>query len=150
MAYTTDAQLDLEFGASNVTTWADIDNDGNATTIANRKANAIADADAMIDAYLLDGPYEVPFTATIPIVIQKASTLLAGYNLYMARGITDADPAKNEMKWAEDKAMKIIHMILGGKLRLNKDRSTKRISRPAAASDYDSDENTITVFEERL
>lgn len=91
MAYITRDDIELEFGAGNVSKWADTDNDGVKATIAAKIAAIIADADDEVDARLSGGRYTVPFTGTAPRLINRAARLIAGVLLRRARGADDPD-----------------------------------------------------------
>lgn len=90
MAYSATTDIDLFYGSGNVTAWADINQDANATTIANRKAEAIAVADDEIDDVLRTTPLSgsLPLS-TVPTTIKDLSRKLAGLWLYESRGSYD-------------------------------------------------------------
>ena len=93
--YSTDDQIDDVFGAVNVTSWSDMDNDGNAATITARKDRARVVAKARIDGVLRDTHYGVPpvnSAGTTPVTIVDLEARLAGVWLYESRGVVDFDP----------------------------------------------------------
>lgn len=92
--YSTDDQIEDIFGATNATAWADMDNDGDATKIANRKDRARVVAKARIDDVLRDTAYGVPIQSaagTVPVTIVDLEARLAGVWLYENRGVVDFD-----------------------------------------------------------
>jgi len=95
MAYCTRADIEGLVGRANVATWADRDNDQDAETVDDNVTDAIATADARIDGTFQDGPYSIPFAATVPQLVKDWSRKLAAVELYRARGFRDEgdDPA---------------------------------------------------------
>lgn len=79
------------FGASNVTKWADVDNDANAHTISRRVEWALKRATDDVNDRLRGGPYEVPFDAPYPGAVIDACARLAGVLLYDSRGAQDSE-----------------------------------------------------------
>jgi len=93
--YCTDGDIDDAFGNQNVTTWSDLDNDGNAVTIAARKDRARVVSKAKIDDVLRDTHYTLPITnqaGVTPVGIVDLEARLAGIWLYESRGVTDFHP----------------------------------------------------------
>lgn len=94
MAYATEAGIALIFGTNNLNVWCDLDADGNAATIAARKAQAILVADAQInDLAKLTGYKILLITdagATSTTVADQANRL-AGLWLYEGRGALDSN-----------------------------------------------------------
>jgi hypothetical protein len=90
-------QADIEkiFGASNVSGeggWADMDNDNDSTKIANRIAQAIQEADEIIDGRLRGTAYKIPLVTAsggTPTLVTLLSAALAGLWLYDPRGAID-------------------------------------------------------------
>ncbi|MFZ5832444.1 MAG: phage protein Gp36 family protein [Planctomycetota bacterium] len=94
MSYSTDNDLDLEFGAANITRWADLDNDGNSTKIAARKAWAHARAQTEIDSLLRESRYRLPLAdanGDTPDLIAQVAAMIAGVMLYEGRGTRSID-----------------------------------------------------------
>lgn len=129
MAYCVQADIEKIWGANNVSSatggsWADMDNDGDATKISNRIAQAISHADEIINARLRGTPYKLDLTtaaAATPTLVTQLSAVLAGIWLYDSRGSTDVGDAGVEhaqafwKKWAYG----ILEEIASGKLRLD-------------------------------
>ena len=95
--------IDQIFGTTNVTRWADLDCDANATKIANRKTQAIVVACEEIDDYLRNTPYRIPAqtaAAATPASIAELAATLAGIWLYEARGAQDFQEGKPYHRYA--------------------------------------------------
>lgn len=119
MAYTDRDGLGLIAGATNITKYADRDNDANSSTITETITDAIAWADAMIDGMFRGGPYVVPFT-TVPAQVEDWSRRLAVFKLYQARGTQDeADDLAGQFRAGYDDAMKEMRMYASGSLRFD-------------------------------
>lgn len=111
------------FGTKNVNLWADLDNEGDADTIAGRIAWALCLATSTIDSRLLGGIYGIPFIAPVPCVVQDACARLAGCLLYDARRIADNSRGDDESPTYETQphrnyVMQFLRNIRGGKIRL--------------------------------
>jgi hypothetical protein len=92
--YCTTADINQVFGPTNVTKWADLDNDADAAKIASRITAAIAYASEAIDDVLRCTSYAIPVvnaSDTTPITIKDLAAKLAGIWLYEARGYPDVD-----------------------------------------------------------
>lgn len=91
--YCTKADMELEFGATNIADWANIDNDGNATTKSARITEAIAVASEEIDEVLRTTGYLVSSVQAdgdgTPKAFNRLARVLAGLWLYESRGATD-------------------------------------------------------------
>ena len=83
--------MEKTFGKDNIRKWADLDGDDVTADIEARITNAIQVAEEYINAELKGGPYEIPFTGTVPFLIQDLATRLAAWFLYSPRGIEDVD-----------------------------------------------------------
>jgi hypothetical protein len=92
--YSARSDVEAQFGVTNVTKWADLDNDGDATKIADRIDWAITLADAEIEDRLRYSQYIVPIVGLsgMPPVIVALSAMRAGVLLYDSRGAQDFDP----------------------------------------------------------
>jgi len=146
MAYSTRAQIEARFGTSNVTAWADLNNNGNAGEITARIEDAIAAADAQIDDRLRGGPYAVPFDAeTLPRTIREIAVALAGVWLYEARGTDQQDGQGrpvHKLAAAKAEAELRLTMILDGRLRLDLERVTTEV--PVVVADTYTEPSDIT------
>lgn len=91
--YIDEADIDAVFGSRNVDLWADVDNDADATEIANRKAKAIAVAESRVDN-MFRSMYVVPLAPTSALDgdIKDLIAKLAGIWLHDARGRTRETP----------------------------------------------------------
>jgi hypothetical protein len=116
-------QSDIEdvFGASNVSKWADLDNDGDETAITARIDKAIAWAENEINSRLREGPYVLPLAndeSDVPLEIVDVAANLAGVWLYENRGVQDFDPESGQsvhrLEWNRARAEKTLKEILAG------------------------------------
>lgn len=125
MAYCVRTDIETLFGVSNVTSWADLDNDQDAGNITARITAAIATSDDFIDSYLRDGPYGLPLADdadAVPVLIRDISARLAGTNLYSARGILDYDEQgepENRLQWHREQAIENLQRIKDRTLNLD-------------------------------
>lgn len=113
--YCTSADLYQAFGEANINRWADLDNEGDITTIAARITWAIALACEYIDSKLVTGHYVVPFT-TVPKLVVHLNALYAGILLYDARLIVDTD--KDQVSRQRKTFNNWIRQIQRGQLKL--------------------------------
>jgi phage gp36-like protein len=139
MAYSADTDLYDQFGLSNVTKWADLDNDGSAEKIAARIARAIAWADAEIDSRLRGGPYVLPLAdeeEDVPLEIVDASACLAGVWLYESRGVTDYDETSGQpihrLAYQRKRVDRVLREIIAGVRTLTAARTTTDSDIPKA------------------
>lgn len=114
MPYSTQANIEARFGAESVAQWADTDRDGRIN--ASAVTTAITDADGEIDSRLT-GRFAVPFTGTIPPMIQRISVLLAAWNLYTMRGQQDRAPEENLLR-DRDTGFDLLQRLSTGELEL--------------------------------
>lgn len=119
MAYCVRSDIEDRFGVANVTTWADLDNDGNASKITARIARAIVVAEDQVNAWLRGGAYAIPFSGA-PTMIEDICAVLAGVWLYDARGVAEYDmetgKAQHRLHFQRDTAMKKLVEIRTGDL----------------------------------
>jgi hypothetical protein len=116
--YCSRSDVNDVFGASNVTKWADLDNDADATKITARVTRAISWATNEINDRLRDSAYTVPFNGSaLPVIVDLAATL-AGIWLYRARG-TDDETNPDKFTWHWQRVDQTINEILAGKRKLN-------------------------------
>lgn len=103
MAYCTRSNIEDRYGVTNVSRYADLDNDASPTSISNRITRAIAVADALIDDILRASPYSfvLPITEPMgtssyaPVTLTDCAVKIAGYWLSTARGVKDYDKDGN-------------------------------------------------------
>lgn len=89
--YTSLDRMRQEFGTSNIQLWAKYEDNENTADLSLRIYKAIEYAEEFIDGFLRYGRYSIPFTPPIPVPITEVATIIAGVNLYSARGIEDVD-----------------------------------------------------------
>lgn len=123
MAYAAKTDIEAIFG-DNVTKWANINNDDNVTTIANRIAAAIVAATADFDDRIRGGHFMLPITghdgSTTPAKVTDIVATLAGVWLSDNRGTEDQSPGRGQSRMVAYRtwAYKQIEMILSGEIRL--------------------------------
>lgn len=126
MAYSTRSNLEIVFGKTNITKWADANNNNNKDDIAARIAWAIESADSSIDDRLRRLGFTLPFDP-VPITIREISCRLAGICLYeFPRGVADDEEATDFSpikEWAENQLVN----ISSGFLKLNVPMNAKSI-----------------------
>lgn len=111
-SYTDFDAICKRFGRDNVLKWATIngdDEDGAQDAVET----AIVDAEAFINASL-SVVYTVPFTDAIPPLVQQIACMLAGLNLYEAKGIIDTDAEghpQHRFKHLERRVDKMLNAI---------------------------------------
>jgi len=139
MAYITKSNIEAVFGVTNVTKWADLDNDGDATKIAARIAVAIAWAENEVDSRLRKSIYTIPFD-TAPVDIVDVTANLAGVWLYENRGVQDFNPdtgmAVHRLTWNRKRAYNTLREILAGIRTLDADMTATTFT-PEAVADED-------------
>lgn len=89
MAYATKSNIEDVFGAANVATWSQLDNDVE-TADDDRIARAIAWADAYINGRMRGSRWVIPISGTeASITVTEWAANLAGWWLERPRGLTD-------------------------------------------------------------
>lgn len=105
MLYCTRADLDLIFGKSNILQWADANNNQIPAEIDDRCDWAIESATDEIDSFLAETHYPFPLadTVTVPKLVKRITTMLAGVMLYnLPRGTADVDSEGNAINQLTD------------------------------------------------
>lgn len=123
MSYATRDDIEAQFGAVNVATWADLDEDSDAGKITARITRALEAADQQIDDALRGGPYEVPITAAGAVVtLRDIATRLAAVWLYESRGVQESDDNGrpiHRLSWHRQEAERQLTRIRAGALVLD-------------------------------
>jgi hypothetical protein len=112
------------FGATNVTTWGDLDNDADDDKITTRIARAISWATTEINDRLRGGPYEIPLPESTSSTIVDLCASLAGVWLYRSRGIDDEAGGNDKYSWQWDRVETTLSEIRAGKRKLDATPST--------------------------
>lgn len=86
MPYITETDLINKFGNTNIQEWSDMDNEDNATTIADRIDAAIEYAESYVEARLKGSRYAVPLTGS-NAMLNDIIAGMAGWWLYQSRGL---------------------------------------------------------------
>jgi len=135
MAYCTQTDIELIHGQRNVITWSNLDNNVEAA-VTSVIDNAIARADAFIDDELRSGPYAIPLvdklTGITPLTIKFISAELAGYFLFLNRGLRDSDVGERMMQHKKE-AESYLNMCRSGQRQLNAVRSDNTPTAPSIA-----------------
>ena len=118
MAYSVLADLENKFGTRAIARWSDVDETGSVDT-AN-VADAISDADQLINEILFP-VHTIPFSGIIP-TITNISVMLAGFNLYVMRGLRD-NSSDEHMTQVRQTALDLLHRIVDGQRLLNSTNS---------------------------
>jgi len=126
MSYCVQSDIELEFGATNVGEWADIDNDASAPTKAARIAEAILVADEEIDEILRLTQFRLAATQAdgsgTPKTINRLARVIAGLWLYEARGAVDYTrdgSPKHGHWWRREWADKYLEQLRSGERKLD-------------------------------
>lgn len=88
--YAVRDDVEVIYGSANVTTWADINNNGVSGDVTRRISWALCLATSWLDDRLRGGPYVVPFEEPYANSLIDACARLAGVLLYESRGIVDS------------------------------------------------------------
>jgi phage gp36-like protein len=120
--YCTRAEIELRFGADNVADWADLDNDGNATTITNTINDAISEASDQFDGLFRATAYRIPLTSestgATPTEVAFMCSRLAGVLLHEKRGVQDWDPKSgtpaHSLSWHRDDVLRWLAAVRQG------------------------------------
>lgn len=119
--YCVRADVEDIYGADNVSEWANLDNDGNATNITNRIAARITDASQEVDEYLNGTHYHIPlatFAGITPRSIKRITAMLVGVMLYeCGRGVEDMRDGEpvHQLMWARQSVYQQLADIASGK-----------------------------------
>lgn len=87
-------ELDYLFGRKNIDQWADLDNEQDATHIAERVRWAVQAASEDARLRLKNGPIDVEEMGSACSPLRIATTRLAGVLLYESRGVVDTSDEK--------------------------------------------------------
>jgi hypothetical protein len=119
--YTTEALMNIEYGANNISKWSDADNDGDAEKKAARIAHFIDVASDEIDDVLRTHGWRIPIVTAAgatPGTIQHIATVLAGLWLYELRGGEDYNrqgSPRHGHAWRRPWARRYLEDIVSGK-----------------------------------
>jgi phage gp36-like protein len=94
--YAERTDVELAFGQTNVSKWADVNNDEDADDIETRICWALSNGHAYINDRLNGGPYAIPFELPYPTQIILCTAYFAGAFLYDSRGVTDMEDGKEK------------------------------------------------------
>lgn len=138
-AYATRSDLERHYGRTNVIKWADLDNDNNTESIAERIQWALVAATSYLDNRLRFGPYTVPFEDPYPLELTRMCAWYAGVLLYESRGVTDFNAEgrpQHQLHHQKRNVETMIKDVLTRRLRFN--LPTSATSYPQVMSDDES------------
>lgn len=118
--YATRTDMDNVFGSDNINKWANVNGNSNAIEITGRVAWALEQATAEINDELFLGPYEIPFTAPIPLQVVRQCATFAGVLLYEARGVADSEDDQDgahKLRLHRKNVMRFLGRIVSGRIR---------------------------------
>jgi phage gp36-like protein len=124
--YSTDDDMELAFGRSNLLKWADVDNNRDWDAVKRRMTWARTQAKAELDARLRDSAYQFPLDITnrclIPTLLTRMEAYLAAVLLYESRGVTDVGPdgkAQHALMWHRQRVEQFIKQIFARQVKLD-------------------------------
>lgn len=137
MSYATREDIENIFGCSNVESWADLENNGDADHIESRITWALSQSTSDLDDMMDEGPYDFPLTDTpYPASVIHHVALMAALHLYDSRGLRDADPGKDIMMPHRKKVAKWVMSVLNGSYRISElTRNTGVVTYPQVVED---------------
>lgn len=121
--YITQSDLENFWGTANISdagSWADLNNDGNSTTITDTITAAITAGEDLIDDFLRGSRYAVPISGSAKTSgsFKLYCSVFAGFVLYMRRGLLDTDETNKVTSlknWADGE----LRLIVSGMRRLD-------------------------------
>lgn len=132
-SYCGRTDVEIEHGATNVSAWADLDGDQDATKIAARIESAIEDACEEVENRLRGGVHEVPLPFSSREITNIAA-VLAGCALYAKRGAEDTEDGKDRLQVKRERAYARLASIRTGDIVL--DNPAAAVGVPAAVRDH--------------
>lgn len=136
MAYSTQADIEAIYGATNVALWSNLENqsitDGVPVVSSTRVNTAIEYADAVIDdRFRVTTRYSLPFSP-VPVAVKNWSATIAGVWLYRSRGMQTGGDVVETNRYAgmEANALREMDMYLGNARRFNLSESDTRNTAP--------------------
>lgn len=115
--YADEASIKLVYGVLNINKWADLDNDADATKIANRIDWACTAATDYVNSRLTLGKYTIPFTS-VPTMIELITSMLAGLMLFDGRLAVSSEPKFDQVARQRKDLNRYIRQIVSGQLKL--------------------------------
>lgn len=119
MSYADRTDIDNVFGTDNVTTWADLNNSGDAGEVAARVAWALDLSYSRLNARLRGGPYVVPLSEPVDEVVVNMQATMAGLLLHDSRGYDDSGKRRDPLGVHRKVLEADIRMVRAGHLRLD-------------------------------
>lgn len=137
----TQADVEAVFGVNNVAQWSSFGSGTQAVADTARVARAIAWAESMVNASLINGPYAIPLVNAdlsgneVPEILDAKATW-AGWWLWKTRGLNQAKETVKEMNDMNEKIRKLLLKIKTGVQPINALYNTGRTSAPFVARNY--------------
>lgn len=124
-AYASRDDLELQFGAVNITDWSSLDGIVVEGDVTAKVAESIVEAQETIDGLLRKGPYTIPFTV-VPGPIKRLAAVLAGAWLHRSRGLVNVEGSGDDslakaIVNLEDRALARLMDIKAGRFSLDDD-----------------------------
>ena len=122
MAYFAQSDMEAIYGTYNIATWGNFTPNATSTD-STRISTCIAQVGASIDAYMAQGPYQVPLVSSAdgtstPIIIVQYAAYLGGYWLWDTRNLNKVKEEVAEMKRKRDYAMQGLMQIIHGRMQI--------------------------------
>lgn len=116
---TSKREMQDMFGVTNVNTWADLENEGDAADISRRINWAVREATEEARTLLL-GSVALDGGCYNDSMLRMAVTRLAGVLLYESRGVKDTadEEGRHRLKWHRDRARLYFQQVQAGQLRI--------------------------------
>lgn len=123
--YANRSDIELIFGKSNTSKWADVDNNGDLDDIDDRICWALQSAQAYLDDMLNNGPHSIPIAKLsnnkFPTQLVVECARKAGTILYDSRGVADVDAdgrPQDSLRMHREQTQRFITRILAGQMQL--------------------------------
>ncbi len=129
--YITKTDLEARWGVSNIRQWSNLENTTNTANAANIAA-AIAWAESEINNRFRGSKFTVPISPATDATLIGWCTAYAGYRLYGARGLRDADIVGGHLRFEFEAAQASIAAALAGES--TPDFALSRANQPTAPS----------------
>lgn len=122
LEWTSRGEIENMFGLTNVTQWADLENQGVTADIADRIQWAVEEATEEARMRLRGSSVDLEALQCAPRPLRLATTRVAGLLLYESRGIKDVDEeghGMHRLSWHSKRADKFFQQVRAGTLLLD-------------------------------
>jgi hypothetical protein len=157
MTYSTDGDLELAFGRTNVRKWADVNNDGVAADVAARLEWAREAAYAELNDRLRKSPYQFPLAEpgsgdAYPATVVRMEAYLAGVLLYESRGVTDVNQVTGQpihaLMWHRRAVDRFVTDLCTRRMTLDVEPPVETSETPAVVNRHVTDDDWTAAGEE--